>query len=460
MYKNGLGDGYSLINLTLQFKYQKMIPKILENLKIASLNEMQLAAIKTLQKSDQLILLSPTGSGKTLGFLLPILNSLDKSKEGTQAIIIVPSRELAIQIEQVFKQMQTGFKINCCYGGHSTRTEKHNLSEAPTVLVGTPGRLAFHIRNKNIDTATIHTLVLDEFDKALEFGFQEDMSYIIYYLKNLKKRILTSATKMTEIPDFAGLTDAVELNYLSNTPTKAEGLKLKVVRADKRDKSDALFSLICKLGNKATLVFCNHREAVDRISSLLTEKGLFHGTFHGKMEQEDRERALIKFRNGTNKILVTTDLASRGLDIPEIENIIHFQLPHSEEVFIHRNGRTARMHATGTAYLLLGEGEYVPEFIKEKPVEESISSENKMPENTPWTTLYIGAGKKDKINKMDIVGMLLQKGKLEKDELGLIEVLDFSSYAAVSRKKVNAMLDLIKNEKIKNKKVKMEVSKD
>ncbi|MCX6297338.1 MAG: DEAD/DEAH box helicase [Bacteroidetes bacterium] len=436
-----------------------MIQKVLENFKIASLNEMQLAAIEAAKKSNDIVLLSPTGSGKTLGFLLPILNVLDKSKDGVQVLIIVPSRELAIQIEQVFKQMQTGFKVNCCYGGHSTRTEKHNLEEAPSVLIGTPGRLAFHIRNKNINTSTITTLVLDEFDKALEFGFQEDMSFIIYYLKNLQKRILTSATKMNSIPEFTGIKDAVELNYLSKTPVKAEGLKLKIVQAQTRDKIDALFSLICKLGNTATLVFCNHRDAVDRISDLLSQKGLFHGTFHGKMEQEDRERALIKFRNGTNQILITTDLASRGLDIPEIQNVIHFQIPHTEDVFIHRNGRTARMNAKGTAYLLLGEGEFVPPFIKDTPGLETLPAENKIPENTPWCTLYIAAGKKDKINKMDIVGMLLQKGKLQKEELGLIEVLDFSSYAAVNRTKIDSLLNLIKDEKIKGRKIKMEVSK-
>jgi ATP-independent RNA helicase DbpA len=271
--------------------------------------------------------------------------------------------------------------------------------------------------------------------------------------------MLTSATKMNSIPDFAGLKDPLEINFLSKTPVKAEGLKLKIVKAETKDKIDALFSLICKLGNTATLVFCNHRDAVDRISTLLLEKGLFHGTFHGKMEQEDRERALIKFRNGTNQILITTDLASRGLDIPEIQNVIHFQLPHTEDVFIHRNGRTARMNAKGTAYLLLGEGEFVPTFIKDTPGLEALSSENKIPENTCWCTLYIAAGKKDKINKMDIVGMLLQKGKLQKEELGLIEVLDFSSYAAIKRDKIEQLLVAVKEEKIKGRKIKMEVSK-
>lgn len=438
---------------------QKMIDKVMENLKIASLNEMQLASIEASKKTNDIILLSPTGSGKTLGYLLPLLMQMDKNKTGIQALVLVPSRELGLQIEQVFKQTSTGFKVNCCYGGHSTRTEKNNLEQAPALLIGTPGRIAFHIRNKNVEPASITFLVLDEFDKALEFGFQEDMSFIIYHLKKLNKRILTSATKMKEIPAFTGINDPIELNYLSASPTKAEGLKLKIVKAGGKDKLDALFALICKLGNTASLVFCNHRDAVERFSELLKDKGIVHGTFHGKMEQEDRERSLIKFRNGSYRILITTDLASRGLDIPEIENIIHYQLPHTEDIFIHRNGRTARMNAKGTAYLILAESEHLPPFIKETPTIETLPIENKIPENTAWCTIYIAAGKKDKINKMDIVGMLLQKGKLQKEELGLIEVLDFSSYAAVNRKKVDSVLNLIKNEKIKNKKVKMEVSK-
>ena len=436
-----------------------MVQNILENLKIAKLNEMQLATIEANKKATDIVLLSPTGSGKTLGFLIPLLLNLDKTKAGIQAMIIVPSRELGLQIEQVFKSMSTGFKVNCCYGGHSTRTEKNNLEHPPALLIGTPGRLAYHIRHNTIDTNTITSLVLDEFDKALEFGFQEDMSFIIYHLKRLNKRMLTSATNLIEIPEFTGVIKPVILNYLNSSPTQPEGLKLKILKAEGKDKLDALFGLICKLGNKAALVFCNHRDAVERISELLKDKGLSHGIFHGKMEQEDRERALIKLRNGSNTILITTDLASRGLDIPEIENIIHYQLPHTEDIFIHRNGRTARMNSKGTSYLILSESEHIPPFIKEKPTEEFLPEKNTIPENTPWCTLYIAAGKKDKINKMDIVGMLLQKGKLNKDELGLIEVLDFTSYAAISRKKIDTVIGLIKNEKIKNRKVKMEVSK-
>lgn len=436
-----------------------MIQKVLENFKFASLNKMQLATIDAAKKTKDIILLSPTGSGKTLAFLLPVVSRLDAENANVQALILVPSRELAIQIEQVFKQMNTGFKVNCFYGGHLTKTERNNLSNPPAVMVGTPGRIAQHLRNDNFDTGSIHTLVLDEFDKSLEFGFKEDMSFIISQLKKLKNRILTSATTMAEIPVFTGIKNPVELNFLNSPSPTTAGLTLKYLKGDDADKLQLLFGLICKLQNKSTLVFCNHREAVGRIGLLLSEKGLSHGIFHGGMEQEDRERALIKFRNGSHRLLITTDLASRGLDIPEIEAIVHYQLPTTLDIFTHRNGRTARMNASGISYLLLAVADHLPPFIKENIEPEVLPEKNTLPGKSPWGTLFISAGKKEKINKMDIVGTLLQKGKLAKEELGLIEVLDHSSYVAVRSNKIEQVLGLIRNEKIKNKKIRVEISR-
>ncbi len=433
-----------------------MIKKALENLKITALNEMQNAALSADPKRD-LILLSPTGSGKTLGFLLPLLKTLDPDIHLVQVLILVPSRELALQIEQVFRTIGSGFKVNCCYGGHSTKIEKNNLSQPPTVLIGTPGRIGHHLRFGSFNPEAVHTLILDEFDKSLEFGFQTDMTGIIRQLEHLSKRILTSATRMKDIPDFTGVSNQIELDYLTNK-TNTPDIKLKAVIAEAADKLDALFALICKIGNKATLVFCNHREAVDRISELLWDRGIIHDIFHGGMEQDDRERALLKFRNGSHRLLITTDLASRGLDIPEIEYIIHYQLPHNEEAFTHRNGRTARMHAKGTAYLILNEEEK-QDYLKQKPEIEELPEELTLPEITQWVTLYIAAGKKDKVNKVDIVGLLLKKGELPKDDLGLIEVLDNTSYAAVKRTKIEKLVQRIKGEKIKNKKVKIEISR-
>ncbi|MDB5021081.1 MAG: helicase [Pedobacter sp.] len=430
--------------------------KILENLKITALNDMQKASIAAAEKGSDVIILAPTGSGKTLGFLIPALKNIDVQIAGVQVLVLVPSRELALQIEQVFKQMGTGFKVNCCYGGHAVRVEKNNFAEAPAVLIGTPGRIAYHLRHENFDESTISTLVLDEFDKALEFGFQEDMSYIIGKLLSLKQRLLTSATQMETIPAFTGVKNPIEIDFLKDIKV-APDLKLKKVMTTAEDKLDTLFKLICKIGSKTTLIFCNHRETVDRISDLLIDKDLAHDIFHGGMEQDERERALLKFRNGSIKILITTDLASRGLDIPEIEYIIHYQLPYTEDAFLHRNGRTARMNAKGTSYLILADDEKYP-FLKNDIETESLKASYTIPKDSDWQTIYIAAGKKDKVNKIDIVGLLLKKGGLQKEDVGLIEVKDQSSYVAIKRKMVGKVLSSLADERIKNKKVKIEVA--
>ncbi len=429
--------------------------EVLRKLDIAALNEMQLATLNALEKEQDLILLSPTGSGKTLGFLLPILQRLNPAKKGVQALVIVPSRELAIQIEQVFRSMGTGFKVSCCYGGHSTKTEKNNLIESPALLIGTPGRISHHMRLKSFDPSTIHSLVLDEFDKSLEFGFQTEMTAITDELTELSLRILTSATELKEIPSFVKLEETHRLNFLTGE-TNA-GLEIKVVKAVGKDKLDALFALICTLGNEPGLIFCNHREVVDRISGLLKDRKVSHDVFHGGMEQDERERALIKFRNGTHHLLVTTDLASRGLDIPDIKHVVHYQLPGSETIFLHRNGRTARMHADGTAYMVLGESDYLPPFIPGKPKEMELPSKPVLPSSSPWMTLSFNVGKKEKISKGDIAGLLMQKGALNKDELGLIEVLDHHSFVAIKRSKATKVLELLRTEKLKNKTVKIKL---
>ena len=439
-----------------QKKYS--IENILSNLNIEALNEMQLAAVDANKKKEDIILLSATGSGKTLAFLLPILENIEENNKNTQALIVVPSRELAIQIEQVFKTMGTGNKITSCYGGHKRETEENNLVQPPAVIVGTSGRLCDHIRRGNITVDAITTLVLDEFDKSLELGFLEEMNFIINSLKNVQKKILTSATDAVEIPEFIGLKNPVRINFLS-PEDETKGLAIKTVLSGDKDKSETLFKLLCYLGNRSTIVFCNHREAVERTSNLLSEKGIYNEFYHGGMEQQERDSALSKFRNGTTSVLVTTDLASRGLDIPNIRYIIHYHLPHTEDAFTHRNGRTARMEASGTAILILSEEEKLPAYIKEEVEEITLPEEDILPEKPKWATLFIAAGKKDKVNKVDIVGFLTNKGQLKKEDIGLIEVKDFFSFVAIRKTKMNNTLHLIKNEKIKNKKVKMEVAK-
>ncbi|GEP88518.1 ATP-independent RNA helicase DbpA [Chitinophaga terrae (ex Kim and Jung 2007)] len=439
---------------------KKTLGNILTNLKIDALNEMQEASLKANKEHKDVILLSATGSGKTLAFLLPVLERLDPANKKTQALIVVPSRELALQIEKVFRQMGTGYKVTACYGGHLRETEENNLIEAPAVIVGTPGRLGDHIRRENIKTDGIETLVLDEFDKTLELGFQEEVSFVVESLPHIKKHILTSATEAVEIPSFLELQEPAKLDFLPEDGITAPRLEIKQVLSPENDKVETLFRLICHLGNRSTIVFCNHRESVERTGKMLSEKGILNTFYHGAMEQRDRDVALTKFRNGTVNVLVTTDLAARGLDIPHIRYIIHFQLPHTEDSWTHRNGRTARMEASGTAIVMLAPDEKLMPYLSEEQVDTiTLPEKAVLPEKPKWVTLFIGAGKKDKVNKIDIVGFLSKKGELKKDDIGLIEVKDFFSFAAVVRSKMSYTLELIKNEKIKNKKVKIDIAR-
>lgn len=433
------------------------IQDALSHLQIKDLNAMQEASLAANAANDDLVLLADTGSGKTLAFLLPVAQLLDKSKPVCQALIVVSSRELALQIEQVFKKMGTGFKITCCYGGHLRETEENNLKQAPSLIVGTPGRIADHIRRGNIVTTHIKTLVLDEFDKSLEQGFEGEMSFIIESLTALKKRILTSATEAVAIPDFVGLKNPVEINFL--TGEKSAALAVKMVKSTDSDKTITLFNLMCTLGNRSTIVFCNQREVVDQVSQFLKDKGIVNVFYHGAMEQQERDIALCKFRNGSSNLLITTDLAARGLDIPNIRYIVHYQLPNTQESFIHRNGRTARMEASGTAVLLLGPQETVPVYIDPPPTALELSATASLPAKPDWTTFYVSVGKKDKVNKIDIVGFLTNKGRLKKEDIGLIEVKDFFSFVAVRKHHASATLQLIKEERIKNKKVRFDIAK-
>lgn len=432
----------------------KTTAQYLEQLNITALNEMQLRTQTAVASGKDVMVLSATGSGKTLAFLLPLVAQLKKDLKKVQILIIVPSRELALQIEQVFRSLQSGFKISCIYGGHSTRTEEQSLSETPNVIVGTPGKISYHIRNENIDPSEVEFLVLDEFDKSLELGFQDEMELIIEGLSGLKQKVLTSATKMDELPNFARVDNLAVVDFLKDQANKPE-LALKVLHTPSKDKLKLLMQVVAEHPEGPTLIFCNHREAAGRVSDLLWDKGMSNGIYHGGMDQPDREKALVKFRNGTHAVLVTTDLASRGLDIPDVQQVIHYQIPFTEESFTHRNGRTARMKASGKAYLLLSDEEYKPAYITEEVEEVTVTEEFKMFDASPWATLYIAAGKKDKINKIDVVGLLYKKANLQKEEIGRIEVFDHMSYVAVVRKKINAVVQLLKPEKIKGKKYKL-----
>jgi superfamily II DNA/RNA helicase len=332
------------------------------------------------------------------------------------------------------------------------------LEVIPEILIGTPGRLCYHIRNNNIDLSQLNYLVLDEYDKSLEFGFQEDITFILNQIKNIKQSFLISATRLKEVPNFIKIKSFSDINFSDGIKEVSQKTEYKIAKVQGDDKLEALMLLIGKINKGKQIVFCNHREAVERIAKQLKDLHVPYSLYHGGLEQIDREKALIKFRNGSVNLLITTDLASRGLDIPEIDAVIHYQLPNTEDSMIHRNGRTARMNAEGAVYFLLDTNDYIPPYFTEKTQEITLPNQLNKPNLPDFTTVYVAAGKKDKINKTDIVGMFIQKGNLEKNDVGRIDVLDNCSFVAVKSNKLRQVFKQLQNEKIKNRKIRMEIS--
>lgn len=440
----------------MQQNLNLVIEAFLRNLEINELNPMQEAVIEKADAANNIILLAPTGTGKTLAFLISVYNKLSDKCKNVQAIIVAPSRELALQIEQVFKSMKTTYKVTCCYGGHSIKVEQDSLRKPPAVLIATPGRLADHIDRDSFDTSSIKVVVLDEFDKSLQMGFHDQLKMLFKALNGKQQHILTSATNIDMLPEFLPFSKLETLNFLTTEANTK--LHLKLVRMQSAEKVDALMRLVAGFNQEVCLVFCNHREAVERISTLFRYHKFEHGIFHGAMEQIDREKNLIKFRGGAHNVLIATDLAARGLDIPEIRHVVHYQLPPKEDAFIHRNGRTARMHARGQAYLILADDESLPPYITETLEEIILSKSLRLPPPPAYACIYISAGKKDKINKGDIAGLLMKKADLKSDDVGLITTLDHASFVSVKRSLVNKIMSNIKDERIKKTRVKIEIS--
>ena len=433
------------------------IQKILTKLHISELNEMQQHAAEAILGSDgDVVLLSPTGTGKTLAYLLPLAQVIDNSQftidNWPQALVITPGRELALQSDNVLKSMGCGLRSVACYGGRAAMDEHKVLKEVqPHIVFGTPGRLNDHLDKDNISRYAIRYLVIDEFDKCLEMGFQQEMQKLIKSLPGLQRRILLSATNAEDIPLFVNMSKKGTLiDFTEEDEQTSERVTLYEVRSPQKDKLETLKQLLLGFGDESSIVFLNYRESVERVNSYLVEQGFVTSCFHGGLEQREREAALYRFSNGSANVLVSTDLASRGLDIPNIQNIIHYHLPESEDGYIHRVGRTARWDATGRTFFILNSSERIPEYVEGdvEPYDIPLTS-HPSPLAPKMATRYIGNGKKDKISKGDIVGFLCKAGGLKSDEIGRIDVKDRYSYAAVRREKLRQVLQQTRGEKIK-----------
>ncbi len=418
------------------------------------LTKIQQLVFQSNEPYNELVLYAPTGSGKTLTFLIAILEHLkNEASNSPQLLVLSPTRELALQIETVFKSLKTNFSVTTCYGGHAIKTEKNNLAARPQVIIGTPGRITDLMHRKLIDFSFTPNLIIDEFDKCLELGFLSDIEQIYKQLRQLKKSIYCSATKLEQFPPIIRFTQPLTFDV---TTTQNKQQTFYQVEASK-GKLETLVQLIIDFQLQPTILFCNFREDVDALKNYFDDLEIATTAFHGGMEQDERERSLIKFKNGSAPVLICTDLGARGIDIAGVQHIVHYQLPQDEASFTHRNGRTARMHETGAIYFFENDASSVNYSL---PAAKQYALTSKKSYQAPnWLTIYFSGGKKDKINKIDLVGFICQKGNLPKDKVGMISVMDFQSYVAIDRKSCGKLLPELRKHKIKGQKVRIAISK-
>ena len=427
-----------------------MIDKILDKLGI-QLNPMQEETMHAvLHGNKDVVVLSPTGSGKTLAYLMPLVQLIDPKVDEPQLVVVTPGRELALQSTEVLKSMGTGLRTMACYGGRAAMDEHRVMNKVlPQVIFGTPGRLTDHLDKGNFSAEHVKYLVIDEFDKCLEMGFQDEMGRLIASLPYLERHFLLSATEAEEIPRFVHMGRVETIDYRMDEEQVPERIRIYQVKSPQKDKLETLAQLLLSFGDESSIVFLNYRDSVERTNEFLRSRGFATSAFHGGLEQHEREDALYKFSNGSANIFVSTDLGARGLDIPNIDNIIHYHLPECEDSYIHRVGRTARWEATGKAFFLLGPSEDIPSYVDAEVEDYEIPSDLPAPAKPRMATIYIGKGKKDKISKGDIVGYLCKIGQLQSSEIGKIDVKDRYAYVAVSRTKLKQVLKLTAGQKIK-----------
>ena len=426
------------------------LAKAFRKLGVESLNDMQKATATAMQagKGD-VVVLSPTGTGKTLAYLLPLVEMINPESDTVQAVVIVPGRELALQSQQVLAALGA-VRGMACYGGRTAMEEHRTLKQLrPQVIFATPGRLNDHLAKGNISANDVHLLIIDEFDKCLDMGFENEMRTALASLPQVQRRVLLSATNSPRIPLFVESAKLQCVDFVGEAEKVKQRIAVYEVKSDSKDKLDTLHRLLLAFNGESTIVFLNHRESVERTNAFLVEQGFVTSLFHGGLEQDAREGALYRFANGSANVLVCTDLASRGLDIDDVQHIVHYHLPETADAYTHRIGRTARWDKLGNGYFILSEGERIPEYVDSEVQPFALPSANGKAQMPRMATLYIGKGKKDKISKGDILGFLCKKGHLNNDDIGRIDVKERYAYVAVSRNKVKRLLADVAGEKIK-----------
>jgi ATP-independent RNA helicase DbpA len=408
------------------------ILKALDDLHFKNMTPIQELSIKEILLDKDIIAKAKTGSGKTLAFIIPALNKIELSNRKPQVLIIVPTRELCMQIVAVTRDMakyNENFKVASLYGGVKLYEQTTYMQNGTHMIVATPGRLKDHLDRGNVDLSDIHMLILDEADKMLDMGFYDEIVSIIKRLEREKQTLLFSATLAQKVLKLA---DAILKNPLLLAIDTAQKKIEEFFMISNNLQEDILKIILYKSPSKAIL-FCNTKEETYELEALLKSHHISSALLNGDLDQTSRNEALIQLSNGSIRILVATDIASRGLDVDDIDMVLNYKLPEKKEIYTHRIGRSARAEKSGEAISIFTKSQKgFFDQLSENHNELTIDT-HRLASKLPSTniTFVINGGKRDKISPKDILGALIKDAEIAYEHIGNITIHERKSYIAI-----------------------------
>ncbi len=436
----------------------------LQQMGYEQMTEIQQQALPAALEGKDVLAQARTGSGKTAAFGIALLSRINPRFFGAQTLIMCPTRELATQVATEIRKLarfQQNIKVVTLCGGMPIGPQIGSLEHGAHIVVGTPGRIKDHLRKQTLDISQINTLVLDEADRMLDMGFAADIDSIVQETPHNRQTLLFSATYPENI-------EALSRQYQNNPVSirveslhTAHTIQQQFIECDRDDRLGALERALAHFGIQQAVIFCNTKQTTHEVCTHLRDLGYSALGLHGDLEQKDRDRVLVRFRQGSLAILVATDVAARGLDVDDLPAVINYELPREAEVYVHRIGRTGRAGKEGLALSLTTNKEgYKRDAIAEQ-IGQKVNSMNAddlstVPadiERPEWITLALAAGRRHKMRPGDVLGALTKNGGITGAEVGKIDVLEQVTYVAVKRNACNAALQHLENTPIKGKNV-------
>ena len=455
---------------------------VVQDLGFEELTPIQAQSIPLLLAGKDLIGQSKTGSGKTAAFALPLLQKLDLSQRELQGLVICPTRELGAQVARELRKLGRnlpGLVVLALTGGQEVREQARALEKGVHLAVGTPGRLLDHLQRRNLKVHAVATVVLDEADRMLDMGFAEDVGKILKALPKSRQTVFFSATYPATIRELsAKYQREPERISVVDADEAVPHTKELVVHVAPEQKLDALRWVLGQYPHDSALVFANLKLTVSEVARVLGSTRMSVATLHGDLEQLDRDRVMAKFRNGSTRVLVATDVAARGIDLEKLDLVVNFELPTQPEIYVHRIGRTGRAGQVGLAVSLCARSEQprleaielytgsalIPvERARTPPqaaVEKAKPASLRPALDAKMETLRLAGGRKDKLRPGDILGALTgEAGGLSGTEIGKIEIHDRFSYVAVVKAATERAVKGLGTGRIKGKRFKVELVK-